>query len=112
MKTLNLFALSTVLVSASFAAQATTEFAADVVELAPVVVEATRVSSAADLTQASLNELKAEATNAPARLPVPAVTAPAPTRDGKRFTARALEAARTEPSSFGKPALHATHASL
>lgn len=110
MKTFKLILLSTALASAGFAAQINSTSSDEVIELAPVVVEATRPVSPA---QAGLNELKSLAARAPARVQVSSsLTAPSPARDGQRLVARAGTASRVAPVSFTKATARSANPAL
>ena len=98
MNSFKIITLSFALVSTSFAIPSNSVASADVVQLAPVVVEATRLPSAADLTRPGLDQLKAEGSNAPARLRVSLPLAAAAVREPTTL------AARTSPGPFAKPA--------
>ena len=89
MNSFNLIALSIALASAGFAAQvpSSPSTAPAVIQLAPVVVEATRLPSAMEVAQPALDALKAEATTAPTQVEVPLTVAGKPTRDGARIAA-------------------------
>ncbi|HEY0944944.1 MAG TPA: hypothetical protein VGD81_06735 [Opitutaceae bacterium] len=102
MKTFKLLLLSSTLVAASFAAPVNSPAPDKVIELPPVVVETTRLTSPA---QSSLDELKSIAVNAPARVPVAmTLITPATVRDGQRLAARTGSNDRVAPVSLPKSA--------